>query len=66
MSLKRDNSRVQEKFQNLSKSRQQSRTDTKTLEVLRKNNSDMANRYEKEKAAREETVEELEKFRSEL
>ena len=66
MTLKRDNARVQDKLQNLSKSRQQSRTDTKTLEVLRKNNSDMAKRWEKEKAAREETSQELETSRKEL
>jgi len=66
LSLKRDNTRVQEKLQNLSKSRQQNRSDSKTLEVLRKNNDDMAARWQKEKAAREETGEELETTRREL
>lgn len=66
ISLKRDNARVQDKLQNLSKSRQQNRTDSKTLDVLRKNSADMAKRWEKEKQAREETVEELENTRNEL
>jgi Kinesin motor domain len=59
--LKRDNGRVQEKLENLAKSKSQSRSDNKTLEVLKKNNDDMAARWQKEKVAREEVVEELEK-----
>lgn len=66
LSLKRDNARVQDKLQNLSKSRAQGRNDSKTLETLRKNNDDMAARWHKEKTAREEAVEELEKARKEL
>lgn len=65
-SLKRDNTRVQEKLANLSKSKQQSRQDSKTLDVLRKNNDDMANRWQREKALREEQAEELENTRKEL
>lgn len=60
-SLKRDNTRVQEKLENLAKSKSQSKSDNKTLEVLKKNNDDMAARWQKEKLAREEVVEELEK-----
>ena len=66
LSLKRDNSRVQDKLQTLSKSRTQGRADHKTLEVLRKNNDEMAARWKKEKTAREETSEELEKATKEL
>lgn len=65
-SLKRDNGRIQEKLQNLSSSRKAAQSDSKTLEVLRKNNNDMANRWQKEKSLREETAEELEKARKEL
>lgn len=65
-SLKRDNTRVQEKLQNLNKSKTQSRSDSKTLDVLRKNNDDMAARWKKEKAAREEAAEDLEKASKEL
>jgi kinesin family protein C2/C3 len=65
-SLKRDNNRVQEKLQNLSKNRAQGKSDSKTLDVLRKNNDDMAARWQKEKVAREEATEELEKARKEL
>lgn len=66
MSLKRDNSRVQEKLTSLSRSRAQGKTDSKTLEVLRKNNDDMASRWQKEKNSREEAIEELDKARKEL
>jgi len=65
-SLKRDNNRVQEKLQNLSSTRKNQASDSKTLEVLRKNNNEMANRWQKEKAAREEAAEELEKTRKEM
>lgn len=66
LSLKRDNSRVQDKLQSLSKSRSQGRADNKTLEVLRKNNDEMAARWKKEKTVREETSEELDKASKEL
>lgn len=65
-SLKKDNMRVQEKLSKLSDARKNDKSDSKTLEVLRKNNNDMAKRWEKEKALREETAEELEKLRTEL
>lgn len=65
-SLKRDNTRIQERLQNLSQSRQQTRTDTKTLDVLRKNNTDMAARWQKEKRMHDEASEELEKTKKEL
>jgi myosin heavy subunit len=64
--LKRDNTRVQEKLENLNENRKQSRSDSKTLEVLRKNNDDMAARWQKEKQSREESSEELETIRKEL
>jgi myosin heavy subunit len=59
LSLKRDNARVQDKLKNLSQAKQQSRSETKTLEVLRKNNDDMAARWQKEKAAKDEAIVEL-------
>jgi kinesin family protein C2/C3 len=59
LSLKRDNARVQDKLKNLSQAKQQSRNDTKTLEVLRKNNDEMAARWQKEKAAKDEAITEL-------
>ena len=65
-SLKRDNTRIQERLQNLSQARTQTRSDTRTLDVLRKNNTDMAARWQKEKRMREETAEELEKLKKEF
>jgi len=65
-SLKKDNDRIQGKLQNLSSARKASQSDSKTLEVLRKNNNEMARRWEKEKNMREETSEELEKIRKEM
>eukprot|EP00536_Pseudo-nitzschia_multiseries_P011325 jgi/Psemu1/243727/estExt_Genewise1.C_3790017 len=64
--LKKDNNRIQDKLSNLSAARKAHAGDSKTLEVLRKNNNDMAKRWEKEKNAREEASEELEKSRKEL
>jgi HAMP domain-containing protein len=66
LSLKRDNERVQDKLQNIANARSQGRADNKTLDLLKKNNEEMATRWEKEKSAREETSEELEKSRKEL
>lgn len=63
--LKRDNTRVQEKLNNLSKTRSQNKSDSKTLEVLRKNNDEMAARWKQEKSAKEEANEELDKLRKE-
>jgi myosin heavy subunit len=65
-SLKKDNDRVQQKLQNLSTARKTQTNDNKTLDVLRKNNNEMATRWQKEKTAREETAEELEKAKKEL
>jgi chromosome segregation ATPase len=64
--LKKDNARIQDKLSKLSDARKTDKSDNKTLEVLRKNNNEMARRWEKEKALREETTEELEKLRQEL
>ena len=66
LSLKRDNTRVQDKLQNLSKARTQNKTDTKTLDVLKKNNDDLSKRWQKEKQAREEQYDELENARKEM
>jgi kinesin family protein C2/C3 len=66
LSLKRDNNRVQDKLKNLTKTRTQNKTDTKTLDVLKKNNDDLSKRWQKEKQAREEQYEELDKTRKEL
>jgi chromosome segregation ATPase len=65
-SLKRDNARVQDKLSNLSKARSQNKSDSQTLEVLRKNNDEMSARWQKEKSAKEEATEELDKARQEL
>mmetsp|Transcript_14692 Transcript_14692/g.40857 ORF Transcript_14692/g.40857 Transcript_14692/m.40857 type:complete len:1338 (-) Transcript_14692:2287-6300(-) len=64
--LKKDNNRIQDKLSNLSAARKAQASDSKTLEVLRKNNNEMAKRWEKEKNAREDAAEELEKSRKEL
>jgi kinesin family protein C2/C3 len=64
--LKKDNTRIQDKLSSLSSQRKSQASDSKTLEVLRKNNNEMAKRWEKEKNAREELSEELEKSRTEL
>ena len=65
-SLKRDNNRIQERLQSMSQARSRTQTDTRTLDVLRKNNQDMANRWQKEKTMREAAAEELEKSKLEL
>eukprot|EP00934_Nitzschia_sp_Nitz4_P003947 Nitzschia sp. Nitz4//scaffold8_size234185//67504//75292//NITZ4_001248-RA/size234185-processed-gene-0.151-mRNA-1//-1//CDS//3329559779//3937//frame0 len=65
-SLKKDNARVQDKLSKISDARKNDKSDSKTLEVLRKNNNEMARRWEKEKSLREETAEELDKARAEL
>lgn len=64
--LKKDNTRIQDKLSGLNANRKSQASDNKTLEVLRKNNNEMAKRWEKEKNAREEVVEELEKSRKEM
>lgn len=65
-SLKKDNDRIQGKLGKLDAARKASKSDNKTLEVLRKNNEDMAKRWQKEKSAREAAVEEAEKAAAEL
>jgi kinesin family protein C2/C3 len=64
--LKKDNTRIQDKLSGLNANRKSQASDNKTLDVLRKNNNEMAKRWEKEKNAREEVVEELEKSRKEM
>ena len=65
-SLKRDNTRIQDKLQNMSQSRAKAQAENRTLDVLRKNNSEMANRWQKEKAMRDKTSAELEKSQTEV
>jgi len=64
--LKKDNDRIQGKLGKLDAARKASKSDNKTLEVLRKNNDDMAKRWQKEKSAREAALEEAEKASKEL
>lgn len=63
--LKKDNTRIQDKLSGLNAARKSQASDSRTLEVLRKNNNEMAKRWEKEKNAREDVAEELEKSRKE-
>jgi kinesin family protein C2/C3 len=65
-SLKRDNTRIQERLQTISQSRVQQQSDSRTLEVLRKNNQEMVNRWQKEKSLREASTEELEQCQQEV
>jgi len=65
-SLKKDNDRIQGKLGKLDAARKASKSDNKTLEVLRKNNDDMAKRWQKEKSSREAALEEVEKSTKEL
>ena len=65
-SLKKDNDRVQAKLQSISSRSKAHASDSKTLEVLRKNNNEMANRWQKEKTLREKTAEELEAAKTQL
>lgn len=65
-SLKRDNTRIQERLQTLSASRSSRNAENRSMEVLRKNNHEMANRWQKEKTLREAASAELEKSRDEF
>merc|ERR1711935_803918 len=65
-SLKKDNDRIQGKLGKIDAARKASKSDNKTLEVLRKNNDDMAKRWQKEKSAREAALEDVEKSTKEL
>lgn len=65
-SLKKDKDRIQGKLGKLDAARKAAKSDNKTLEVLRKNNDDMAKRWQKEKSAREAALEEAEKANKEL
>lgn len=64
--LKKDNTRIQDKLSSLNSARKAQASDSKTLDVLRKNNNEMAKRWEKEKKAKEEVAEELESSRKEM
>jgi len=64
--LKKDNTRIQDRLSNISAARKSHASDSKTLDVLRKNNNEMAKRWEKEKNAREEVADELDKSRKEM
>lgn len=65
-SLKRDNTRIQERLQTISKSRSKQQSDSRTLEVLRKNNQEMANRWQKEKNLRDASAKEVDKLQSDV
>ena len=65
-SLRRDNTRIQERLQSISKQRSKTQSDSRTLDVLRKNNQEMANRWQKEKNMRESQAEDLEKAKAEV
>jgi DNA repair exonuclease SbcCD ATPase subunit len=64
--LKKDNNRIQDKLSNLSSARKAHASDNKTLDVLRKNNNEMAKRWEKEKNARESVADDLDKSRNDM
>jgi len=66
MSLKRENKRVQERLQSASEARAQSKDESRTLGVLRKTNTEMTERWQKEKMQRDAKAEELEKCRVDL
>merc|ERR1712087_986190 len=55
-----------DKLSNLNQARKKQGSDSKTLDVLRKNNNEMAKRWEKEKKAREEVSDELEGSRKDM
>ena len=54
--LKKDNTRIQDKLSSLNSARKAQVSDSKTLDVLRKNNNEMAKRWDKEKKAKEEEI----------
>lgn len=64
--LKKDNLRIQERLQTISTQRTKAQSESRTLEVLRKNNNEMAARWQQEKTMREKTIEEVEKLKLEL
>ena len=66
MSLRREKERVEEKLAKASVSRVISKGETKTLNLLKQTNDDVTARWEKEKVAREETANELEKSQEAL
>jgi len=64
--LKKDNTRIQERLQTISTQKQKSQSDNSNVEVLKKSNNDMTARWNKEKILRETKSEELEKSKAEL
>lgn len=64
--LKKDNSRIQERLQSISAQRSKSQAESSAVEVLRKSNTDMNTRLSKEKELREKLADELEKSKAEL
>jgi DNA repair exonuclease SbcCD ATPase subunit len=64
--LKKDNLRIQERLQTISNQKTKSSSESRTLEVLRKNSSEMAARWQQEKTMREKSAAEVEKLKLEL
>lgn len=65
-SLQQHNARLKLKLAKFSKTREQTNCGHDTLEILRRSNADMAARWQKEKAAQESTVKELDVVRAKL
>jgi chromosome segregation ATPase len=64
--LKKDNARIQERLQTISTQKTKSASESRTLEVLRKNSNEMAARWQQEKTMREKSAAEVEKLKLEL
>ena len=64
--LKKDNVRIQERLQTISSQRTQSQSESRTLEVLRKNSNEMAARWQQEKTMREKSAAEIDKIKLDL
>jgi len=65
-SLKRENERVQERLKQSAETRSKTHDEKRAMEVLRKSNAEMTTRWQKEKAKREEQVQDLENVQNEL
>lgn len=66
LSLKRDHERIKDRLTKSSESRTKNKDETRTMAVLRQNNTDMAGRWQKEKTMREEKMQALEDTHKEL
>jgi len=65
-SLKKDHARIQDRLKASSESRKSSNDEARTLLALRKHNSDMLARWQKEKKMRDQTISELDDSQSEV